>query len=230
MSKSGNRVDATLTIKIMKAMYDKQFSKDVGSYVSFALRENLPIALNGLFDREEYGIEKAISRNAEDSAYFYDMEFASHQFEKLSKREMASIEKLSEKYSMLKKYFPSKAGLDKLEIVSGDHIEEKAAQQPGSAYRKVAVNPNQLEIAKFVAKKVEAVQAADANGDHFQARTQYNSLQDFLAKKRAELIGGFESVSEIEDSLGMHAVGTNGNPQAAMNPVIFVLIEIWVSS
>jgi hypothetical protein len=191
----------------MKTMIEKQFSKDLGSCVSYALRENLFPSLDTRSD------------------HFYNQEYAPPQTSKLSAGEMAAIEKMMAKYAALQQYLPTWTTLNQLDIAAGTDAEEA---QPGKAYRKVAVDAHQMEIATFVASKVAEILDSYTKGAHLLARASYQALQDFLAHKRTAMIGSFESVTEIEESLGMHAVGTNGNPQALANPVIFVLIEIWL--
>lgn len=214
-----------LKTKTMKTELDKQFSKDLGSYVSFALRENLFLSLANPFG----SLTNPIVGEDKRPGQFFDQEYASLQTAKLGEREMASIEKLMARYATLQQYLPARSDFSQLEIMAGEDAAEAPAQQPGKAYRKVAVDANQLAIARFVAGKVAEIFDSYTKGAHLAARASYNALQGFLAHKRAAMVGSFESVTEIEESLGMHAVGTNGNPQALANPVVFVLIEIWLS-
>lgn len=199
------------TLKI-KNMNEKQFSKELSSYVSFALKSNPAAPLSTLFVDSTGNIG---ANQPEVPA-------------RLSDNEFHLIEALLEKYTPLKMYLPAATTLNTLETVAADYKPEAEYQKPGFEYRKVAVNRNQLEIAQYVAKKVDDIHHLFMMGEHQLAKTNYMALQEFLNHTKAALISEYKSVSELEESVGMHAVGSNGNPQALKNPVIFILIEIFI--
>jgi hypothetical protein len=200
-------------------MTNKDFNKDLGSYISFALRKKEPITLPGHFDKKGNFNNKSVKIN-------FDNE------NKLSDREFSTIEKLMEKHLLFKKYIPKSSSLDNLKIIKPKKTEFRAYKEnPKSDYRIVTVNSKQLEIAKNIAKRVDYIHKSYLAERHVDAKKSYLKLQSYLDKKRESLFGDFETIQEVEDSFGLHAVGTNGNPQVMSGgAVVFVIIEIYVSS
>ncbi|MBE7171145.1 MAG: hypothetical protein INR73_11175 [Williamsia sp.] len=195
-------------------MKEKQFSKELSSYVSFALKSN-SATLSAQFVDSTGNITSNPAGQPEIPG-------------RLSDNEFRTIEALLERYAPVKAYLPGATTINTLEGVDPDYKADAVYQKPGFRYKAVAVNKNQLEIARYVSKKVDDIYSLCMMGERGLAKASYDALQDFLANTKAALISEYKSVADLEESVGMHAVGTNGNPQALRNPVIFILIEIFI--
>lgn len=198
-------------------MSSNQFQKDLGSYVSFALKVKPDISFSGSYNEKGTYVRKAQKLKLPNP-------------DKLSAKEVGSIEELVARYQMLKKYLPPKSSLSKLKITPG-HIDPEEKPMPGVKYRKVSVNANQFEIAKTVAEMVGGIHSLYIKGDHQKAKARYLDFQNYMAVKRADLIGQFRTVTELEDTMGMYGIGLNGGIRPADKLYwlpVFIVIEVWI--
>lgn len=198
-------------------MSSKLFQKELGSYVSFALKVRPDITFSGYYNDKGRYTKEPLKQDLPSS-------------DKLSCKELDSIEELVARYQMLKKYLPPKSALSKLKIIPG-HIELDDEPAPGVKYKKVSVNANQFEIAKSVAIMVEGIHSSYLKGDHRKAKASYLDFQNYLSLKRADLIGEFRTAGELEDTMGMYGIGLNGGVGSRDKMYwlpVFIVIEIWV--
>lgn len=200
-------------------MKTEQFSRELGSFVTLALRQKQPVKLAAHFDGRGNMVDEPIELQLDDPS-------------PLSKKEFASIEEMMDKYLLLRRYMPPTKRIDELKIVGNEKDKEIfEKQKKDTDYKMVRIDENQFNIAKKVAQYVERVHGCYEREEHREARKAYDKLHDFLNASRKNFFGDFESVLEIEEAFGSHAIGTNGNPAVASGgAVIFVIIEIYVSS
>lgn len=193
---------------------ENSFARDLGSYVSFALKLRPAVAFPGYYNEKGEFVKKPSNVNLNNRAA-------------LSTTELSTLSALMEKFKLLKPYLRPNATLDSLKIVPKEYTEPKSDPAKGIEYRKITVNEGQLNVAKHVYKMVDGIYKAHISGNEKEARERYNEFNKYLDQKRKELIGEFRTVGEIEDSLALYGVGLNHADNGGA--VIFVIIEVVVA-
>ena len=154
------------------------------------------------------------------------IEFKFDERRTLGDLELASLERLVEKYGKISRHLPQGKSLDALDI----HTSRPAVTfEPGTHYRIISIDAEQLRLAKDIAARVAQVHEAHTAGNHDDARHSYDSLVDYVSTERRAFLGDLKDIPEIDSVIGSHAVGRSGDPHA-MNggAVIFVIAEIFI--
>jgi hypothetical protein len=191
---------------------DNQLSKDLSSYVSFALKLKPTVNFPGHYDDKGKFVQKS---------EHVDLDPA------LSKDEVFTLEALIDKYKLLKPYLRPNSTLDSLKIVPKEYKEPRSDPAKGIEYKKFTVHAGQLEIAKRVSRSVDEIYKAHSGGNEKEAKKQYNEFNRYLERTRKELLGDFRTVQEVEDGLALYGVGLNHADNGGA--VIFVIAEIFIA-
>lgn len=193
---------------------DSSFAKDLSSYVSFALKVRPSVAFPGHYNDKGDFVEKPAGVHLNNRAA-------------LSTTELSTLSSLMEKFKLLRPYLRPQQTLDSLKIVPKEYVEPKSDRAKGVEYKKITVNEGQLNVAKEVYKMVDGIYQANTAGNEKEAREKYNEFNKYLDHKRKELVGEFQTVGEVEDSLALYGVGLNHADNGGA--VIFVIIEVVVA-
>ncbi len=193
---------------------DNHFSKDISSYVSFALRIRPAVAFPGYYDDRGNFVDKPTRVPIDE-------------YTALSKKELLTLESLMHKFKLLKPYLRPNATLDSLKIVPKEYEEKKSDPEKGIEYRKITVHAGQLEVAKQVSRMVNDIYHTHTIGNNKEAKEKYNQFNKYLEQTRKELVGDFRTASEVDDSLALYGVGLNHADNGGA--VIFVIAEIFIA-
>ena len=198
-------------------MPDQQLSKDLSSFVAFALAIKPETVLHRHCDK--------------DPLRGNSVKIAFRDRGALRNGEADTLE------ALLKRYEPLAATL-----AIGNHPDDKPGFEietcaprlefhPGVKYELVSINAGQLSLAKRVAQIAEACRDAHHAGRNGEARASYDELIRLIEAQRQVLVGDFANIDRVANVVGIHGVGQNGNPAAdgdCGGAVIFVIIEIFV--
>lgn len=202
-------------------MAQQQASRDLGSFVSFALAQKPQITLQRHCKNDPVrGVPIRIDFEG--------------QREGLKQSQVDTLE------ALLKRYEP----LRDLLLIDPAHVDDKAGFnietceprvefKPGVQYELIKISGRQAALAKKVADLAEKAHASHAAGDHAAAKAGYAELERLLVSERETLVGDLGKLDRIKNIVGLHGVGQNGNPAAdgdCGGMVIFVIIEIFVAA
>jgi hypothetical protein len=164
-----------------------------------------------------------LHRRADDDGPRMTLTIASERAQTEAK--IASLEPLMEKYRPLRAYLNALS--DSIEPFA--NTKPTTNFKPGVEYQLIRIPQAQFQVAKELAARLDRIQVLHDAGYVEEASKEYDSLYDYTAKPREELVGEFRGVKFS------NAVATFGADRLALRAdedcsgvVIFIVIEIFV--